>query len=110
MEWQTCRTQNAMERSVSVRVRPPAPDSLPGFDTILVGIFCLVGGMEGLVAFYGINTYHGMPLTYLTMNPLAFDEMAHQNKLHFFDRQRHSTKAKFSGTMYPCSTTFKMAL
>ena len=48
--WQTTATQNRVEKSVWVRVPPPAPPSLPVFDTKLVGSFFTPSGQKVPVA------------------------------------------------------------
>ena len=46
-------------------------------------------------------TYHGKLLTHMTVDYTDFDEVAHQDKLHFFyDAQSRPTKVEFNGTAY----------
>ena len=46
-------------------------------------------------------TYHGKLLTHMTVDYIDFDEVAHQDKLHFFyDEQNRPAKVEFNGTMY----------
>ena len=46
-------------------------------------------------------TYHGKLLTHMTVDYTDFDEVAHQDKLHFFyDEQNRPAKVEFNGTMY----------
>ena len=46
-------------------------------------------------------TYHGKLLTHMTVDYTDFDEVAHQDKLHFFyDAQSRPAKVEFNGTVY----------
>ena len=45
--------------------------------------------------------YHGKTLTHMTVDYTDFDEVAHQDEMHFFyDAQSRPVKVKFNGTMY----------
>lgn len=45
--------------------------------------------------------YHGKLLTHMTVDYTDFDEVAHQDKLHFFyDAQSRPAKVEFNGTVY----------
>ena len=46
-------------------------------------------------------TYHGKLLTHMTVDYTDFDEVAHQDKMHFFyDAQSRPVKVEFNGTVY----------
>ena len=46
-------------------------------------------------------TYHGKLLTHMTVDYTDFDEVAHQDKMHFFyDAQSRPAKVEFNGTAY----------
>ena len=46
-------------------------------------------------------TYHGKLLTHMTVDYTDFDEVAHQDELHFFyDAQSRPAKVEFNGTAY----------
>ena len=46
-------------------------------------------------------TYHGKLLTHMTVDYTDFDEVAHQDEMHFFyDAQSRPVKVEFNGTMY----------
>ena len=45
--------------------------------------------------------YHGKTLTHMTVDYTDFDEVAHQNEMHFFyDAQSRPAKVAFNGTVY----------
>ena len=46
-------------------------------------------------------TYHGKLLTHMTVDYTDFDEVAHQDEMHFFyDAQSRPVKVEFNGTVY----------
>ena len=46
-------------------------------------------------------TYHGKLLTHMTVDYTDFDEVAHQDEMHFFyDAQSRPAKVEFNGTAY----------
>ena len=46
-------------------------------------------------------TYHGKILTHMTVNYTDFDEVTHQDEMHFFyDAQSRPVKVEFNGTVY----------
>ena len=46
-------------------------------------------------------TYHGKILTHMTVDYTDFDEVAHQDEMHFFyDAQSRPVKVEFNGTVY----------
>ena len=46
-------------------------------------------------------TYHGKILTHMTVDYIDFDEVAHQDEMHFFyDAQSRPVKVEFNGTVY----------